>query len=179
MIERFPLLFAPKRWDWAGVDGRFSVENPPAELVTKVHLVGFDGDRIVLCRDARPVWFLPGGSREPDESLTECAARELLEEAGAVLRGPLYVVGAHTCLSDRPGPYRPHHPHPEQAWLWCFADVAVEAAPLNPPGAEQVVEVRAVELAEARQLLLSDGAWFPELVELAVELRTAGTAPLL
>ncbi|MDI1462410.1 NUDIX domain-containing protein [Catellatospora sp. KI3] len=177
VIERFPLLFAPQRWDWASVDGQFSTGSPPDELVTKVHVVGFDGDRIVLCRDARPVWFLPGGTREADEPLVDCAARELLEEAGAVLRGPLHVIGAHLCLSDLPQPYRPYHPHPRVAWLWCFADVSVEAAPLNPADGEQVVEVRAVEVAEARERLLSDGPWYPELVDLAVELRAAGTAP--
>lgn len=55
MNARYPLLYAPQRWEWAGVDASFSTEPPPDELITKVHLVGFVGERIVVCRDARPV----------------------------------------------------------------------------------------------------------------------------
>jgi 8-oxo-dGTP pyrophosphatase MutT (NUDIX family) len=46
-------------------------------------------DRVLLIEmhdPARPdrgwYWFTPGGGREPGESKTECAARELLEETG-------------------------------------------------------------------------------------------------
>ncbi|MEU8004534.1 NUDIX hydrolase [Catellatospora sp. NPDC049111] len=175
--ERFPLLFAPQRWEWAGVDCRFSTTPPADGLVTNVHVVGFDGDRVVLCRDDRDVWFLPGGTREPDESVAACAARELREEAGAVLRGPLHVIGAHHAVSDLLAPYRPHQPHPEKAWLWCFAEVGIEGEPDNPDDGETVLEVRAHPLAEALRLLLTDGSWYPELVTLAAEQRAAGTAP--
>lgn len=159
------------------MDCRFSTTPPEDGLVTNVHVVGFDGDRVVLCRDDRDVWFLPGGTREPDESVAACAARELREEAGAVLRGPLHVIGAHHAVSDLPAPYRSHQPHPEKAWLWCFAEVGIEGEPDNPDDGETVLEVRAHPLAEALRLLLTDGSWYPELVTLAAEQRAAGTAP--
>ena len=155
------------------MDAQFSTEPPADELVTNVHVVGFLGERVVLCRDERDVWFLPGGTREPGESVEDCAARELVEEAGARLTGPLRWIGAHHCVSDRAEPYRPHQPHPEKAWLWCFADVELHTAPTLPPDGEQVVEVRAVDVARARELLLTDGDWYPELLTLAVELRSA------
>ncbi|MEV0457049.1 NUDIX hydrolase [Catellatospora methionotrophica] len=177
--DRFPLLFAPQRWEWAGVDCRFSTAAPADRLVTNVHVVGFAGDRVVLCRDARDVWFLPGGTREPGETVAECAARELREEAGAVLRGPLHVIGAHHAVSDRPAPYRPHQPHPEMAWLWCYAEVSVEHPPVNPDDGETVLEVRAHPLDDARRLLLTDAPWYPELLTLATEQRTTDTAPTL
>jgi 8-oxo-dGTP diphosphatase len=170
---RYPLLHAPQRWEWAGVDAVFSTGPPPDELVTNVHVVGFVGERIVVCRDARPVWFLPGGTREEGESIEACADRELREEAGVSLAGPLWWIGAHHCVSDRPEPYRPWQPHPKKAWLWCCAEVRWEGEPTNPPGGEHVVEVRLAEPDEAQALVSSDYPWAPELVALAREIRSA------
>ncbi|MQA86589.1 MAG: NUDIX domain-containing protein [Streptosporangiales bacterium] len=172
--SRFPLLYARQRWEWASVDARFSTDLPVPALVTNVHVVGFVGERIVVCRDGRDVWFLPGGTRERDESVEECATRELREEAGAVLAGPLRWVGAHHCVSDAAAPYRPYQPHPEKAWLWCFADVVLSSAPTNPAEGENVLEVRAVDAAQARRLLLTDADWLPELISLTVEMRSPG-----
>jgi 8-oxo-dGTP diphosphatase len=169
---RYPLLHTPERWEWAGMDATFSMEPPPDDLVTNVHVIGYVGDRIVLCRDTRPVWFLPGGTREANESIEACADRELCEEAGATLAGPLHWMGAHYGTSDHPEPYRPWQPHPHKAWLWCYADVHLIGPPTNPPDGEHVVEVRTTTPAEAQSLLTSDNPWSPDLVALAQDLRT-------
>ena len=170
LADRFPLLYARQRWEWAGIDAVFSTDLPADELVTNVHVVGFVGQHIVVCRDSRGIWLLPGGTREDGESIQDCAVRELEEEAGARLAGPLRWIGAHHCVSDLPGPYRPYQPHPNKAWLWCSAAVFVDSVPTCPPGAEQILEVRAVDLAEAQRLLVTDADWLPELIGLAVEL---------
>jgi 8-oxo-dGTP diphosphatase len=167
--ERFPLLFAPRRVEWAGVDGTFTREAPDPVLVTKIHLVPFVGEHIVVCRDSDDGWFLPGGTLEAEESVEHCAARELLEEAGARLAGPLHHVGTLVCVSDQPFPYRPWQSHPRQAWIWSTADVVVDSAPTNPADGEDVVEVRTVAVAEAKRLLTLRGDWIAELVELSVE----------
>lgn len=173
LAARFPLLYAEQRWEWAGIDAVFSTDLPPDELVTNVHVVCFVGERIVVCRDNREVWFLPGGTREEGESVHECAARELMEEAGARLAGPLRWIGAHHAVSDRPVPHRPWQPHPAKAWLWCSADVTLDSVPTSPPDGEQIQEVRAVDKAEAQRLLATDDAWLPELIELTVELTSS------
>ncbi|MFE7189906.1 NUDIX domain-containing protein [Kitasatospora sp. NPDC057541] len=170
----FPTLHAPQYWDWGRYDAQFSTVLPPDELVTNIHLVGFtDGGRVVLCRDERDHWFLPGGTRESGESVASCLVRELREEAGARLLGEPVWLGAHRCVTDDPVPYRPWQPHPEKAWLWGWAEVAVDSVPTNPDDGEQVVEVRAAEPTEAQRLLLTGrDAWWGELIELAVELRS-------
>jgi 8-oxo-dGTP diphosphatase len=171
LAARFPLLYARQRWDWGGIEAAFSTDLPADELVTNVHVVCFVGQQVVVCRDNRDVWLLPGGTREDGESIRDCAARELKEEAGARLAGPLRWIGAHYCVTDRPGPYRPYQPHPRQAWLWCSADVVLDSDPTCPADAEQVLEVRAVDPDEAGRLLLSNAEWMPELIELAVQTR--------
>jgi len=66
------------------------VEEQPVVEREAVRVVLLDGNHRVLLIEmhdpARPdrgwYWFTPGGGREPGESQTECAARELLEETG-------------------------------------------------------------------------------------------------
>lgn len=169
LAERYPLLHAPVRWEWGGLDVRFSTELPPDELVTNIHVVCFVGDHIVLCRDDRDIWLVPGGTREANESVDECVRRELLEEAGARPVGPIRWFGAHHARSDRSAPYRDWQPHPHIAFLWCTADVVVDSTPTNPGDAEQIQEVRLFTRAEAIRSAATDGDHMSELVALAIE----------
>ncbi|WP_405495196.1 NUDIX domain-containing protein [Nocardia sp. NBC_00511] len=169
LAQRYPILHTPARWEWGGLDVRFSTDLPADELVTNIHVVCFVGDRIVLCRDDRDVWLLPGGTREAGESVEECTIRELAEEAGARLAGPLRPFGAHYATTDRAKPYRPWQPHPHKAWLWCTADVTLGGRPTNPADAEQILEVATFPLAEAVVLAATDGPHNPDLLTLATE----------
>jgi 8-oxo-dGTP diphosphatase len=171
LAERFPTLFAPTRWEWAGFDASFSVDRPPESLVQSVHVVAFVESSVVVCRHKGNEWFLPGGTREPGEGIEQTADRELMEEAGARRVGPLRWLGAHRGVSDRPRPYRPHLPHPEKAWLWCLADVEIVARPTNPADGERVEEVRVVGLPEAQALLRPNEDWYVDLLSLAAETR--------
>jgi 8-oxo-dGTP diphosphatase len=172
-VARYPLLHAPQRWAWAGLDAQFSTQLPPEELVQSIHIVGFVGELVVVCRAESGAWFLPGGTREPGESVERTVDREIGEEAGARRTSALRWFGAHHCVSDGPEPYRPHLPHPEKAWLWCLTDVILDSSPTNPPDGEQVAEVRAVPMGDASDLLRTHEDWYPELLALACEVRAA------
>jgi 8-oxo-dGTP diphosphatase len=178
MSERFPALHRPDRWEWAAITMRFSTQVPDEKLVASTHVVAFIDDLVLLCRDAREdVWFLPGGTREPGESVPESLARELLEEAGARLLDDFHPIGAHVGRTEAAQPYRPHLPHPDQAWLWGWADAVVIGPPTNLDGGEAIAEVDALPVLQAAERVTSDTAWAGELILLAAELRAALKSP--
>jgi 8-oxo-dGTP diphosphatase len=127
---------------------------PPEHLVSRLHLVAVTNEsQVVVCRSVQGWRFLPGGTREPGESLNELARRELQEEAGANLLGDLIHFSAHQVDSEESGPYRPHLPHPRAYWAYAAARVEITGPPLNPPDGERVIEVLALSPAAAAAYL--------------------------
>lgn len=106
-----------------------------------------------MCRSSQGWRFLPGGTREPGESLLDLARRELVEEAGAALLGGLLHFSAHLVDSERDKPYRPHLPHPRAYWGYAVARVQITGPPLNPPDGETVVEVLTLPPSQAAEYL--------------------------
>ena len=51
-----------------------------AHFPVSIKGVVFSGERAILLRNERDEWELPGGKLEPDESPSDCCAREILEE---------------------------------------------------------------------------------------------------
>jgi len=150
---RFPELFGSRTHDFAGVGFghlslRFTLSTPPDALVSNVRVIGLRRGRIVLCSNDLGWRFLPGGTREPGERVQDTAERELLEEAGAVLRGPMTTVGAFK-VHNAAAPYRPHLPHPDSYWLYVTAEVEIRQPPTNPASGEHVTDVLELPPGEA------------------------------
>ena len=172
LTERYPALHRPDRWDWASITMQFQSQLPADHLVSSTHVAAFVDGQVIMCRDEREdVWFLPGGTREPGESVADSLARELLEEAGAHLIGDFYPIGAHVGVSDTPEPYRPHLPHPAKAWLWGWADAVIVGPPTLPDDGERIEEVKLFPVGEAARLAVADAVWLGELIMLAAECR--------
>ncbi len=169
--EKFPRLFAEQSVDYAQVTVRLQLGEPTDPLVNRLHLVAFTatGD-VVVCRSSQQWRFLPGGTREPSESLPSLAARELMEEAGAELIGDPVTFAWYdvTCHADQP--YRPHLAHPRAAWAFARCEVQLVTAPSNPSDGEEVVEVLTLPPQEAADWLAVHDPDHADLVRLAVAL---------
>lgn len=174
--QQYPGLFDPHPASWDGTERdyllQFTLDLPSDNLVVNVRLVAVSSQGLVVCRAAEGWRFLPGGSREQAESLEETATRELMEEAGCVLTGPVSWFGSFS-VTNPPGsqPWRPWHPWPVTSWLVGVASVKVVRSPTNPDDGEVVVEVLELEPSEAIDYLSEfDNGGQADLVRLAVDL---------
>jgi 8-oxo-dGTP diphosphatase len=148
---RFPQLFRRSRRPYANADLEFRLGTPSDEQVSRLHVVALDPDGlVVVCRSAEEWRFLPGGRREPGETLAELCRRELREEAGcAVIGVPGPVFAYQQATSREPEPYRAHFTHPVSAWAYAVARVEVTGPPTNPHDGESVVEVQRLPVDDA------------------------------
>ena len=153
--DRFPSLFASEYVSYSNSDTTYTTDPAPDHLVSRLHLIALTEDGlVVVCRSDRGWRFLPGGTREPGESLVDLARRELMEEAGAVLVSEPRYVSAHISRSRNPQPYRPHQPHPVAYWAYAVATVEVTCEPTMPDeGAERIVEVLTLPPEQAVQYI--------------------------
>ena len=152
--SRFPRLFEETYVDYADARIAYSSGVAPDDLVARLHVIAVtEQTEVVVCRSVEGWRFLPGGTREPGESLHDLARRELLEEAGAVLLGRLLHFSAHRADSGRDHPYRPHLPHPRAYWAYAVGQVRIANPPINPPDGEAVVEVLTLPPQQAARYL--------------------------
>jgi 8-oxo-dGTP diphosphatase len=152
---RFPVLFRPRFEVYANADLELRLGAPQDQQVARLHVVALDPDGfVVVCRSVEEWRFLPGGRREPGETVAELARRELREEAGCALLGDPGPVFAHQRATSRnAAPHQPHFTHPVSAWAYAVAHVEPTGPPTNPVDGESVVEVRRLPVTEAADWL--------------------------
>lgn len=163
----FPALFEPWQVPYAPVVAQFETDRPVDALISRIHVVARTEGGVVVCRSANGWRFLPGGTREPGETVEQTVDRELVEEAGARRTGSLTWIGAHRADHRGPQPYRPHLPHPLAFWAYAATDVVIEQAPTNPADGEDVVEVTALPVAEAVAFLTPNDPIHADVLRLA------------
>ena len=120
----------------------FTDERPVVDNISRAHVVAVtSAGEVVVCRSVEEWRFLPGGTREPDESVAELIGRELREEAGYAPTAPSVFFARYVARSAATSPYRPHLPHPVSSWGYYVVPVERVGEPLNPEDGEHVVEV--------------------------------------
>jgi 8-oxo-dGTP diphosphatase len=168
---RFPELYAVGSVDYAEVDLTFTIEPASDDDTSRAHVVAVTaGGEVVVCRSVEEWRFLPGGTREPGESVAALVRRELAEEAGCEPLGEPVFLGRHVARSRNRAPYRPHLPHPVASWAYYVVPVMVVGPPTNPDDGEHVVAVRTLPPAEAADWLRPHDPIHADVVLLAVAL---------
>jgi 8-oxo-dGTP diphosphatase len=86
--------FAPAAWAIVKEASRHILRRPVVGVALAAQIP--DGRWLLVRRGDTGNWALPGGTLEWGETLTRAAERELREEAGATLRGPLELCGVYS-----------------------------------------------------------------------------------
>jgi 8-oxo-dGTP pyrophosphatase MutT (NUDIX family) len=147
-----------------------TVELPPLAYITSVRSLIFrDGDdALLVLRNRDSTHIVPGGRREPHETLRDTLQREVLEETGWTLRDPTVLGFMHFHYMGSKPPCLPY-PHPDfvQIVYMAWADT-YEAGARAPDDYE--IEASFRPLAMAHELALTPG----EQLYLAAALKVRG-----
>ncbi len=96
---------------------------PPDELISSARAVLLRGNEVMLIRDHRDEpYIIPGGRREPGETVLETLQREMREETGWSVRDTAVIGCVHfQHLGPKPAGYP--YPHPHFFWAIFAAQV--------------------------------------------------------
>ncbi len=135
------------------VSGYLTTSAPPLEYVTSVRAVVTQGVHALVITSPDREHILPGGRREPGESLTETLRREALEETGWSLTSPRLLGFKHFHhLMSKPDGYP--YPYPDFLQV-VYTAVAEVYHPEQRIVDDYELSARFLPLAEVRALPLS------------------------
>lgn len=167
----FDELAGPQYVEYANADIEGTTQQPPSELIHRIHLVASPSPGLVtVCASGQGWRFLPGGRLEPGESMETAIGRELAEEAGSRPLGAPDVFFSHVATSRSADPYLPHAPHPVAWWSYAAVTTEVLGPPTCPAGGEQITEVHHLECMDAAQWLQTHDPAHADVVRLAAHL---------
>ena len=119
-------------------------EPEQVDLVAYSLVVDPETDQILIVGYRGGGWSLPGGAREPGETLAETAKRETMEETGVVV-----AVERLMAINERlPNPRSPNH----HAVFFTFFARIIDGTPAVT-GDEEIVRVKWVDAEEANRLM--------------------------
>jgi 8-oxo-dGTP diphosphatase len=137
-MARGPLLLVPRSaWGILREVARHVLRHPVVGVAAAARTA--DGRWLLIRRADTGTWALPGGTLEWGETLGASLRRELLEEAGAVVRGPAHLVGVYS------RPDRDLRFHGVTVLVTCEVD-----APTRPPA--NLLEIREARLFADEEL---------------------------
>ncbi len=140
---------------------------PPDELISSARAVLLRGDEVMVIRDhlSEP-YIIPGGRREPGETVLETLQRELREETGWSV-GKTAVIG---CVHfQHLNPKLAGYPYPHPHFFWAI--FAAQANSFDPAAIEEDFYVTSAGFKPIREVAtwnLGDGQ--NELLQTAVAL---------
>ncbi len=142
---------------------------PPLELVTSVRSIVVRGSSILVLRNRHSRHIMPGGRREPGETLEETVRREILEESGWTIARPSLLGFRHLHhLGPKPPDYG--FPYPDFFWLIYVADAAgfVPSAKLSDDY-EQDAEFHSLDTVHALGLTRAERVYLDAAFRARVE----------
>lgn len=128
---------------------------PQDELLTSVRAVVLVAGQVLVVHDPHTLHILPGGRREPGETLEATLRREVLEETGWELGEPVLIGFRHIRhLTPRPPAY--DYPYPSFFHV-VYTAPGLRCRPEARKLDDYVQDARLVSAAEAHALLLPPG----------------------
>ena len=172
--DKYPSLFHPHPHSWGGVAQdhivQLTLSLPDDELVVNTRLIAVEDQSVVVCTTIEGWRTVPGGSRERYEPIEDTAARELMEEAGCAVTGPVHWFASFT-NTNHTAPWKDWHPYPVSAWLVGVVPVHRVGPPTNPADGETVVAVQLLKPLDAITFLSGfDNGGQADIVALAMDL---------
>ncbi len=133
---------------------------PSLKYITSVRGIVFRGASVLVLRNRDSTHIMPGGRREPGETLEQTLRREVLEEAGWTV-SHIAVLGFRHLRHLAPRPLDYPFPYPDFAWIICMADAVDYRPDARVPddyeadaSLRPLEEVRTLDLTRAEQIYL-------------------------